>query len=138
MKTSLIVCILALALSVYADDDIAAIYAAIPSAKDITRTSDGYRVRDGAGKIIFVTKTTSGYHVAGEKNTTFITKTTTGYRISNGGNTTFINKSVTGYRTSGSNTTFTTKTSTGYRVSNGGATTDITETKTGYRVNTGR
>jgi len=61
MKTALIVCILALALSVYADDDIAAIYAAIPSAKDITRTSDGYRVRDGAGKTIFVTKTSSGY-----------------------------------------------------------------------------
>lgn len=141
MKTSVFVLILVLAMSATAadDDDIAAVYAAVPSARTITKTADGFRATTDTGKIIFVSKTSSGYRVAGEKNTTFIDKTSSGYRVSNGGGKISIDKAGAGYHmTGGTNTTFVNKTSDGYRIVNGQDKTVITKTPTGYRINAGR
>jgi len=147
MKTVLVLSVLALtftssafAADVGSDDgDIAAVYIAVPSAKTITKTSGGFRVFTVAGKTVFVDKTSSGYRMSGEKNSTFIDKSSSGYRVSNGGNATFINKSASDYRITGrSNTTYISRTSDGYRVSNGKTTDVISKTSDGYRVNSGR
>jgi regulation of enolase protein 1 (concanavalin A-like superfamily) len=82
MKTMLILCFLALSISAVASDDkaVTAIVSAVPDAKSIEKTSDGYRVRTDAGTV-FVEKTSYGYRVQGGNNSAFITKTSDGYRI---------------------------------------------------------
>ena len=82
MKTMFLLCYLTLSLTVFAGDDkeIAAITAAVPSAKTIDKTSYGYRVQTESGTV-FVNKTSYGFRVEGDKNSSFITKTSTGYRI---------------------------------------------------------
>lgn len=83
MKTILIAVFLTLSISAFAADDdkaIAAIYSAIPTAKTVVKTSDGYRVQTDSGSV-FVDKTSYGYRVQGAKTGAFITKTSTGYRI---------------------------------------------------------
>jgi hypothetical protein len=83
MKSILIVALLSLSIPAFAADDaseVSVIYSAIPSAKTIVKTSDGYRVNTPSGNV-FVNKTSYGYRVQGAKNAAFITKTTDGYRI---------------------------------------------------------
>jgi hypothetical protein len=83
MKTLLIAALLMLSISAFAADDdkaVAAIFTAVPSAKTIVKTSDGYRVRTDSGNV-FINKTSYGYRVQGAKNAAFITKTSDGYRI---------------------------------------------------------
>jgi hypothetical protein len=83
MKTILIAALLTLSISAFAADDdkaIAAIYSAVPAAKTVVMTSDGYRVRTDSGTV-FVNKTSYGYRVQGAKTAAFITKTSDGYRV---------------------------------------------------------
>lgn len=82
MKVMLAIALLALSLPAFAAENsaIAAIRAAVPSAKTIDTTSYGYRVQTGSGTV-FVNKTSYGYRIEGGKNSAFITKTPSGYRI---------------------------------------------------------
>jgi hypothetical protein len=102
MKTVLFVSLLAFAISAFAanDDDIAAVYAAVPSAKTISKTAYGYRVETTDGNTVFVNKSPFGYTVAGGKNTTFINRTSYGFRVTSGGKSTVLTKTADGYRVS--------------------------------------
>jgi hypothetical protein len=83
MKTLLFLAVVLISASGFSaanDSEIAAIYTAVPSAKTITKTSDGFRVHTDSG-IVNVTKSSDGFRVHDGSGIIFITKTSDGYRV---------------------------------------------------------